>query len=134
MLDSIRFKVRFSEPISKNIPTTPGGFQFTKSNGDEVRFDFENSLTERDGVYTTFTMDTLDLNVYEGSEKITVQDILEMKCFDDIFIDMDEVPGKVNVEDIIFFEMTFFENKHLIRVSLNHDILKNYLKGCGEYD
>ena len=129
MLDSVIFKVKFSKEISEKTPTTPGGFKIIRKDGKIVSFDFESSATEYAGNYRIFYMDDLDLNSIEGSETITVEDIINMQGFEDIFVDLDECPEGTKVEKIINFEFRFFANKNLIKINVNQSILDAYNEG-----
>ena len=74
-------------------------------------------------------MDDLDLNSIEGSETITVEDIINMQGFEDIFVDLDECPEGTAVKKIVNFEFRFFENKNLVKISVNQSILDAYNEG-----
>lgn len=126
MLDAISFRVLFSKEIPKGIPTTPGGFSFRRKDGKEIKFDFNNSLTECDGRSRIFYMDELDLDSFDGSENITSKDVKEMLEFEDIFVDMDECPDDVSIDKVEWFEFIFFENKDLIKVNVDQSILDDY--------
>ncbi len=126
MLDSIRFRVKFSEIIPKETPTTPGGFEISDENGKEISFDFENSLTESCGEYRNFMMHTLDLTSFPDAASLKAEDIIKMKGFEDIFIDTDECKEGARPEKIVFFEFLFFENKNMIKIKVSPDILKRY--------
>ncbi len=135
MLDSISFKVKFSEPIAKEIPTTPGGFSFIRQDGKEVQFDFMDSTTECLGMFRTFRMDTPDFDSFPDMMHIQSADIINMLRFEDIFIDMDECRSGIKLAKIEWFEFLFFENKNTVRIVVSPDILKDYneRKGWGGY-
>ena len=125
MISKLFFTAKFNKEIPDDIPSTPGGFTFTRDIGgndafelEEITFDFMYSSTNVDGNKRHFECWELDTGSFPASEYITPEIFNSMLEFTDIFVDLDEADDDTKVIAIENMEVVFDEaNETVITVS-----------------
>lgn len=127
MIKEVDFKVLFNKEIPETIPTTPGSFTFVKKDGEEVSFDFEQSMTFAKRREREFACRYLDTVSFPEAADITEEDFINMSCFADIFVDLDEADPETKIEKILYFSI-YFDND--ICIDIDRNILDIYEEGA----
>ena len=126
MLYAVSLIVRFNDTVPEEKATTPGGFEFTTNDGKNFQFDFNNSYTDTKNDVRMFYLTGPDVASFPEIEDMTMQDVINISRFDDIYIDMDDVNETLKVVDIISFEFIFKEKDNEININISDKILKDY--------